>query len=78
MCAATGRGDEHDSTGEMDRRLDRVNRRRENMVGANMVLAEFVKFKHGLHNSCGIECAEAIMLEPYFLQPCFHVAGFCT
>ena len=29
-------------------------RPRENMVGVNMVLAEFVKFKHGLYNSCGI------------------------
>ena len=50
-------------------------RRRENMVGVNMVLAEFVKFKHGLHKSCGIECLEGIMLEPCLLQPCFHVAG---
>ena len=29
-------------------------RPRENMVGANMVLAESVKFKHGLCKSCGI------------------------
>ena len=29
-------------------------RRRENMVGVNLVLAEFVKFKHGLYKSCGI------------------------
>ena len=29
-------------------------RRRENMVGVNMVLAEFVRFKHGLYKSCGI------------------------
>ena len=50
-------------------------RRRENMVGVNMVLAEFVKFKHGLCKSCGIEWFEGIMLEPYLLQPCFHVAG---
>ena len=40
-----------------------------------MVLAEFVKFKHGLYKSCGIECFEGIMLEPCLLQPCFHVAG---
>ena len=40
-----------------------------------MVLAEFVKFKHGLYKSCGIECLECIMLEPCLLQPCFHVAG---
>ena len=50
-------------------------RRRENMVGVSMVLAEFVKFKHGLYKSCGIECFEGIMLEPCLLQPCFHVAG---
>ena len=29
-------------------------RRRENMVGVNMVLAECVRFKHGLHKSCGV------------------------
>ena len=40
-----------------------------------MVLAEFIQFKHGLYKSCGIECVEGIMLEPYLLQPCFHVAG---
>ena len=40
-----------------------------------MVLAEFVKFKHGLYKSCGIEWFEGIMLEPWLLQPCFHVAG---
>ena len=40
-----------------------------------MVLAEFVKLKHGIYKSCGIECFECIMLEPYLLQPCFHVAG---
>ena len=50
-------------------------RPRENMVGVNMVLAESVKFKHGLYKSCGIECFEGIMLEPCLLQPCFHVAG---
>ena len=43
-------------------------RRREDMVGVNMVLAEFIEFKHGLYKSCGI------MLEPCLLQPCFHVA----
>ena len=48
------------------------------MVGVNMVLAEFVKFKHGLYKSCGIECFEGIMLEPCLLQPCFHVAGLRT
>ena len=42
-----------------------------------MVLAEFVKFKHGLYKSCGIECFEGVMLEPCLLQPCFHVAGKC-
>ena len=55
----------------------RLIRRRENMVGVNMVLAEFVKFKHGLYKSCGIEWLEGIMLEPCLLQPCFHVAGRC-
>ena len=54
-------------------RCDR--RRRENMVGVNMVLAEFVKFEHGLYKSCGIEWFEGSMLEPCLLQPCFHVAG---
>ena len=53
----------------------RVNRRRENMVGVSMVLAEFVIFKHGLYKSCGIEWFEGITLEPCLLQPCFHVAG---
>ena len=48
-------------------------RRRENMVGVNMILAESV-FKHGLYESCGIECFEGIMLEPCLLQPCFQVA----
>ena len=47
----------------------------ENMVGVNMVLAEFVRFKHGLYRSCGIEWFEGIVLEPCLLQPCFHVAG---
>ena len=41
--------------------------RRENMVGVNMVLAEFAKFKDGLYTSCGLECFEGIMLEPCFL-----------
>ena len=50
-------------------------RRCENMVGVNMVLAEFVKFKHGLYKSCVIECFEGTILEPCLLQPCFHVAG---
>ena len=50
-------------------------RPRENMVGVNLVLAELVKFKHGLYESCGIECFEGIMLEPCLLQPCFHVAA---
>ena len=45
------------------------------MIGVNMVLAEFVQFKHGLYKSCGIEWYEGIMLEPCLLQPCFHVAG---
>ena len=39
-----------------------------------MVLAEFVKFKHGLYKSCGTEWFEGIMLEPCLLQPWFHVA----
>ena len=52
-------------------------RRRENMVGVNMVLAEFSKSKHGLCKSFDIECLEGIMLEPCLLQPCFHVAGVC-
>ena len=46
------------------------------MVGVNMVLAELVKFKHGLYQSCGIECFEGIMLQPYLLQPRFHVAYY--
>ena len=50
-------------------------RRRENMVGVNMVLAESVKLKHGLYKSCGRDWFEGIMLEPCLLQPCFHVAG---
>ena len=54
----------------------RGGRRRVNMVGVNMVLAEFMKSKHGLYKSCGMECFEGIMLEPYLLQPCFHVAGW--
>ena len=57
--------------------METVIRRRENMVGVNMVLAESVKFKHGLYKSCGTECFEGIMLEPCLLQPCFHVAGKC-
>ena len=44
-------------------------------VGVNMVLAESVKFKHGLYRSCSKECFEGIVLEPCLLQPCFHVAG---
>ena len=52
-------------------------RRRVNMVGVNMVLAEFVKLKHGLYKSCDIECFEGILLEPCLLQPCVHVAGSC-
>ena len=56
-------------------RADPADRRRENMVGVNMVLAEFVKLKHGLYKSCGIERFEGIMLESCSLQPCFHVAG---
>ena len=49
-------------------------RRRENMVGVNMVLAEFIKFKRGLYKSCGIEWFQGTMLEPCLLQPCLHVA----
>ena len=44
-------------------------RRRENMLGANMVLAESAKFKYGLYNSCVVECFEGFMLEPCLLQP---------
>ena len=36
-----------------------------------MVLAESIKFKHGLYKSRGIECFEGIMLEPCLLQPLF-------
>ena len=43
-----------------------------------MVLAEFVKLKHGLYKSCGIEWFEGIVLEPCLLQPCLHVAGHCV
>ena len=50
-------------------------RRREHLVGVNMVLAEFVKFKHGLYKSCGLIWFEGIVLEPCLLQLCFHVAG---
>ena len=39
--------------------------RRENMVGVSMALAQFIRFNHGLCNSCGIECFEGIVLEPY-------------
>ena len=49
--------------------------RRVIMVGVNMVLAEFVKFKHGLYQFCGIECFKSIVLEPCLLQPCLHIAG---
>ena len=42
----------------------KTDRRSENMVGVNVVLAESVKFKHGLYQSCGIECFEGILLEP--------------
>ena len=52
-------------------------RRREHMVGVNMVLAESVKFKHSLYKSCGIDCVEGIMLEACLLQPCLHVTGPC-
>ena len=45
------------------------------MVGVSMVLAQFIRFNHGLCKSCGIECFEGIVLEPCLLQPCFHVAG---
>ena len=40
-------------------------RRREHMVGVNMALAECIEFKNGLYKSCGIECFEGIMLEPW-------------
>jgi len=43
-----------------------------------MVLAEFIKFKHGLYKSCGIECFEGIMLVTCLLQPYFHVAGILS
>ena len=51
-----------------------IRRRRENMVGVNMLLAELIKFKHGLYESCGVECFEGAMLEPCLLQPRFRVA----
>ena len=38
-----------------------------------MVLAEFIKLKHRLYKSCGVECVDGILLEPSLLQPCFHV-----
>ena len=44
-------------------------RRRENMVGVNMVGVSNV-----VHDAI-CECSEGIMLEPCLLQPCFHVAG---
>ena len=53
----------------------RASRRRVNMVGVIMVPAEFIKFKHGLYKSYGIECFEGIMLESCLLQQCFHAAG---
>ena len=34
-------------------------RRRAIMVGVNMVLAEFIKFKHGLYKCCGINVHHA-------------------
>ena len=57
------------------RRFAAIGGRRENMVGVNMVLAESVKFKHGLCKSCGVEWFEGIVLEPCLLKPCFHVAA---
>ena len=36
--------------------LEDWSRQREHIVGVNMVLAWFLKFKHGLYKSCGIEC----------------------
>ena len=43
----------------------------ENMVGVNMVLAEFVKFKHGLYKSCGIEWFEGIFDRAMFTPTMF-------
>ena len=67
FCRRPGPGSSREGSASSGRRV--------NMVGVNMVLAEFAKFKHGLYKSCGVECFEGIMLEPCLLQPCLHVAG---
>ena len=41
------------------------------MVGVNMVLAEFAKFKHGLYKSCGIECSEGSYARTMFTPTVF-------
>ena len=46
-----------------------ITRRRENMVGVNMVGVSIV-----VHDAI-CECFEGIVLEPCLLQPCVHVAG---
>ena len=57
-------------------------RRRENMVGVNMVLAEYNRIQtrsswiYLLLAIC--ECFDGILLKPCLLQPCFHVAGMWT
>ena len=45
-------------------------RRRENMVGVNIVGVNMV-----LHDSI-CECFEGAMLDTCLLKPCFHVAGY--
>ena len=57
----------------------RWSRRRENMVGVNMVLAEnhqiqtWLLWIYLLFAIWG--CFDGILLKPCLLQPCFHVAG---
>ena len=46
-----------------------------NMVGVNMVLAEYHQIKHAISNDVTCRCFDGILLKPCLLQPCFHVAG---
>ena len=52
---------------EVDKEKDR---RRENTVGVNMVLAAAIR-----HCEAICKCVEGSVLEPCLFQPCFHVAG---
>ena len=54
-------------------------RRRENMVGVNMVLAEYHQIQAWLLwiyvLSAIWGCFDGVLLKPCLLQPCFHLAG---